>query len=428
MKRSDLDLIGIGIGPFNLSLAALLHKHPEIRSRFFDAKASFQWHSEVLFKDSVMQTSWLKDLVTPVDPTSPFSFLNYLVTHGLFYAHLNTDRRTITRREFERYCQWVASQLHDQLSFSTAIQQVEFIDGTFVVRGSAGQFTSRHLCVATGHVPSTPEFARPHLGSRVFHAKSPELANIDLRDKRVVIIGGGQTGLEIFRNALQEKWGATRALTLVSRRHTLEPLDETPFTNEYFTPAYVQNFYQTSRKHKESAVAHQRLASDGNTPFYLNDLFNELYQLRYVERSPKDFRILARRCVAALESHDETYRLTLENHFTENLETLDADIVILSTGFKVELPSCLAGIRHLLDLDESENFRLSENFQAKWEHQQTNHLFALNFGRRTHGIAEPQTSLMAWRSGQIANQLLQKSIYSTQSPVANFVTHGSIHG
>src|SRR5690606_410488 len=113
MKHADYDLVGIGVGPFNLSLAALLSRHNELKSRFFEKKAQFSWHSEIMFNDSVMQTSFLKDLVTPVDPTNPHSFLNYLVQHGLFYAHLNTARSSVSRKEFEMYCQWVSKNLAD---------------------------------------------------------------------------------------------------------------------------------------------------------------------------------------------------------------------------------------------------------------------------------------------------------------------------
>ncbi len=86
------DLIGIVIGPFNLSLAALLEKAPDISNIFLDKKTDFDWHPELMFKDSIMQTNYLMDLVTPVDPTSPYSFLNYLSERNLFYHFFNTER------------------------------------------------------------------------------------------------------------------------------------------------------------------------------------------------------------------------------------------------------------------------------------------------------------------------------------------------
>ena len=51
--------------------------------------------------DSAMQTSYLKDMVTPVLPTSEWSFLNYLVRQGRFYDFMAARFETVSRREFK---------------------------------------------------------------------------------------------------------------------------------------------------------------------------------------------------------------------------------------------------------------------------------------------------------------------------------------
>ena len=38
------DLAGLGIGPFNLSIAALLTEQPQCNTSFFGAKETFNWH------------------------------------------------------------------------------------------------------------------------------------------------------------------------------------------------------------------------------------------------------------------------------------------------------------------------------------------------------------------------------------------------
>ena len=73
------DIIGIGIGPFNLSLASLLnHKDCHLKTVFFDKKEKFIWHQGMLMPDTTLQVPFLADLVTMVDPTNKYSFLNYL--------------------------------------------------------------------------------------------------------------------------------------------------------------------------------------------------------------------------------------------------------------------------------------------------------------------------------------------------------------
>jgi lysine N6-hydroxylase len=74
------DLVGVGAGPTNLSLAALIETarflgRINLRSKFFEKNSRVRWHSGQLFQGTLMQTEFYRDLVTPVDPTSRFSFL-----------------------------------------------------------------------------------------------------------------------------------------------------------------------------------------------------------------------------------------------------------------------------------------------------------------------------------------------------------------
>jgi lysine N6-hydroxylase len=78
---APMDLVGIGIGPANLSLASLLKQHPQIRSRFFDRHADFQWHAGLMLPNASLQVPFLKELVSLVDPTNELSFLQFLATH-----------------------------------------------------------------------------------------------------------------------------------------------------------------------------------------------------------------------------------------------------------------------------------------------------------------------------------------------------------
>lgn len=422
---TPFDLIGLGVGPFNLSLAALLEKTKQVKNIFFEKKANFEWHSEMMFADSTMQTTYLKDLVTPVDPTSPYSFLNYLLQRNLFYQFLNTQRTVISRREFEQYCTWVSQQLSHKIEFNTEVRLVNFKDGLFHISTDKGSYQSQNICVATGLVPRIPDCAYRFIGPKVFHAKSPQLKNMNLEDKSVVIIGGGQTGIEIFRNALQEKWGKPAAIRLMTRRKNLEPLDESAFTNDYFTPAYVDSFWNLNSEKKEKIVASQKLASDGNTPSYLLDLYNDLYRLKHVELDPRDIRILACRNLLGMNESGSGYKLQVENCFQGVKEEFSADIVILSTGFQSFIPPMLEPLFPKIHFDDQKRFQFKKSYAIKWDGPENNRIYALNFSRHNHGIVDPQTSLMAWRSGVVINDLIGTQVYNTKHSAPNFVEYHS---
>lgn len=417
------NIVGAGIGPFHLSLAAMLEKIPKITPLFLDQRAEFRWHPEILHHDADMQTSFYKDFVTPVDPTSRHSFLNYLVEHGLFYAFMNTGRQNITRLEFEQYGRWVAGRL-ENLKFNTKVREVTFEENKFVVKTDSETFTSDHFSFATGATPYVPECAKPHEGRNVFHPKSGKLEGMNVEGKRIVIVGGGQTGVEIFRNILHGKWGRPQSVKLITKRKNLEPLDESPFTNEYFTPGYNEEFFPLGQSSKEEIVASQKLASDGNTPVYLELLYKDLYLFRHVMKNAVDFEILPKRTLVNMTSKDSGYELGFTNAFNGNSESLDADIVILSTGFKNNLPEAINGLKDHISFDEKGRLHLERSFKVKTNLPVENKLFALNFSRHSHGISEPQTSLMAWRSAMIANEILGDEFYKTTA-VPGFLTYGS---
>ena len=418
----QLDLAGVGIGPFNLSLAAILDK-TALDYKFFDQKSSFDWHSEILFSDSDMQTSYLKDLVTPVDPTSRYSFLNYLVENGLFHVFMNTGRTNVTRKEFERYCQWTSSKLENRLQFNSPIIAVDYDGKSFVLQSKNETYRAKNICIGTGLTPRVPECTVEHLSKNFFHAKSPELKNLNLEGKDVLVIGGGQTGVEIFRNALNNKWSRPKSIKLVTGRMGLLPLDESPFTNEYFSPAYVENFFDVSLHTKEGIVKAQKYASDGNTPHYLEGLYQELYQRRFVQGDNLDFEICPSRRLSKVENMNGRYRMVMENHFTNGMDEFQADIVILCTGFDVSVPKMIEPMRTKIMFDENGRFQLNKDFTVKWEGPNENKIFALNFSRHMHGISEPQTSLMAWRSAVVTNTILNENFYQVNNQVRNFMNY-----
>jgi len=417
------DLIGVGIGPFNLSLAAILDKSKEFNFRFFDAKKSFDWHSEIMFSDSDMQTSYMKDLVTPVDPTSPYSFLNYLVQNGLFHAFMNTGRQVVTRREFEMYCQWVTTELAHRLQFNTPVSNIDFNGTNFVITAGNEEFTAKNICIGTGLTPRIPECTTELISKNFFHAKSSQLAELNVEGKDVVIIGGGQTGVEIFRNSYKSKWGKAKSIKVVTGRSGLQPLDESPFTNEFFTPNYVEEFFPMDLVKKEPIVKSQKLASDGNTPTYLEDIYKELYQLKFVEGDTREIQILPNRRLNDAKEINGKYLLVLDNHFSDGLDEIAADVVILCTGFSNTIPKILDPIRSKISFDQEDRFVFNQDFSVKWNGSTDNKVFALNFSRHSHGISEPQTSLMAWRSATIANVLLGEKLYLKAKKAPNFMSY-----
>ncbi|MGO0309516.1 lysine N(6)-hydroxylase/L-ornithine N(5)-oxygenase family protein [Endozoicomonas acroporae] len=411
-----LELAGLGAGPFNLSLAALLDSQPTISTRFFDKKATFGWHPGLMLPGAHMQTSCLKDLVTAVQPTSPWSFISFLVNKGRFYSFLSTEKMVISRTEFVEYLSWVATNL-GSVTFDTEIREVSFTDHHFVLKSDHQSFKARNLCLGTGKSPYTPQCTRRWLGPHCFHAGSLMTQDVDLANKRVAVIGGGQTGAEVFLNCLRGQWGKVTQVNWVSRRAGFEPLDESPFTNEYFTPGYVSQFLSLPSDKKQHIVNYQKLASDGITPAYLLELYRELYDRTYLGNGDVSWQLLPDRTLADMSlTSTGYYDLRLFNALSECDERLGADVVILCTGFQNALPEYLEPIRERLTLDQQNRFKLSPSFKVAWDGPEDRRIYAVNAGLHSHGIVEPQLSLTAWRSATIINDLMNDDVFPVNHP------------
>ena len=213
-NREIYDLLGVGLGPFNLGLAALLAPVAELRAVFLEQKPTFQWHPGLLIEGSTIQVPFLADLVTMADPCSPYSFLNYLRAQSRLYHFYFLESFHIPRREYNHYCQWVAEQL-PSCQFGQRVEAIHLCeDGAetyFEVRSRNGEtgaeerYYARHLVLGVGSVPQVPPCFRDRLGSEtIFHsAEFLQKRDRAQQGQSIVVIGSGQSAAEVFYELLQ---------------------------------------------------------------------------------------------------------------------------------------------------------------------------------------------------------------------------------
>ncbi|MFC3396683.1 lysine N(6)-hydroxylase/L-ornithine N(5)-oxygenase family protein [Brenneria rubrifaciens] len=414
--KEQLDFIGIGIGPFNLSISALAQPLPDFRTRFFERKPHFAWHPGMLVPDCHMQTSFLKDLVSAVEPCSPFSFINYLVQKKKFYRFLTTEMRTVSRDEFSDYLGWAADNM-DNLSFNVPVYAVDFDDQRqrFIVETQDGVWQARHVCVGIGKQPYLPECVS-NITDDCFHASEMNLRKPTLAGKTITVVGGGQSGADLFLNILRGEWGDPAHINWVSRRNNFNALDEAPFANEYFTPDYVTSFLGLEENTKQGMLTEQKMTSDGITAESLLAIYRELYHRFDVLRQPRNAILLPSRSLTALYQTGSGYQLQLHHKLDNGQDLLQSDVVIFATGYRSARPEVLSPMHRRLSVSDEGSYQINPDFTLDWRGPGENHLFAVNSSMQQHGIAEPQLSLMAWRSASILNRALGKEYFDLSMP------------
>ncbi|KAG8740979.1 hypothetical protein FRC12_015830, partial [Ceratobasidium sp. 428] len=194
----EYDLLGIGFGPANLSIAVALLEHwdqhkaagtqPTIaRACFIERHPRFSWHPGMLLPGSRMQISFLKDLATLRNPSSKLTFLSYLHAHDRLPAFINRGADTPTRREYADYMAWAATRVlelgGDALSvrYGEDVVAVESLDGgkSVTVRsrlretGELRTRTAKTLIVAPGGTARIPKLIAPYASHpRITHTST----------------------------------------------------------------------------------------------------------------------------------------------------------------------------------------------------------------------------------------------------------------
>jgi L-lysine 6-monooxygenase (NADPH-requiring) len=183
-------VLAIGAGQANLSLAALTDPLPNVEVTVLEGRPQIRWHPGLQIHNSELQVSFLKDLVTLVDPRSRFSFLSFLKAENRIYRALIANRDYTSRLEFERYIQWVAQNLPD-VPTNTEVLAMSLGDAGIWLETSNGRLWGTDIVVGVGRSPRIPDIrGAENIGIDSSSYLSQE-TDPNYAGRRVAVIGGG---------------------------------------------------------------------------------------------------------------------------------------------------------------------------------------------------------------------------------------------
>lgn len=402
--RMSYDCIGIGVGPFNLSLACLTEAAGNVEAVFLERKQSFTWHQGMQLPDATIQVSHFKDLVTLADPQNRYTFVNYLWEQGRLYHFLNAKFDAILRSEFEDYLCW-AFDKNSLVRPEHDVSEVDF-DGDFVVTSNKGQFRSKSISVAIGQTPHIPDCVSGLSNRNVLHT-SDFMTNLpDTSGKSVTIVGGGQSGAEAFLNLSQRDSSKRPAkITWVTRRSNFDPIDDSPFANEIFTPHLSDEHYDLDEVSKRVGLKQYKLASDGISAATLAQVYQVLYKHRFLDKTDLEATLIAHSTlIKAVPRGTQENKLTFRNSTNGELFDVNSDIVIFATGYKPSPLDFMSSLEKRLELSGGEP-RIRKDFSVVWDGPEDRKIFILNSSRLQRGVPDPNLSLNAWRSQKILNSI-----------------------
>jgi lysine N6-hydroxylase len=397
--------VGIGVGPANLSLAALMHSHPEITNLFVDKKENFGWHDGQQMPNTTIQVSMLKDLVSLSEPTNEFTFLSYLHESGRLYHYLNAQFDAVPRQEFRNYMEWVC-QKNENVVFGKEVLSVEYSD-VFHVRLRANTVTADNIAIGVGVQPWVPPQAMAHLGDRQFHVSEFLAKAARLGGLRVGVVGGGQSGAEAFLDLISRTGtDLPRRVVWISRRPNYFPLDDSPFTNDYYMPGYSDYFAGLDAVTRKAFNARNILTSDGISDATLRLIYQRIYMHRFINGCADLVALYPNRQVTGVtRAQSGAWHLTLAHNDHPGMsESTELDVVIWATGFVPAPMDFLNPIKARLERAGDE-YKIDNSFAVHWDGPADHNIFLQNAARGQRGLADPNLSLNAWRSQRILDRL-----------------------
>jgi len=423
-SSSDLgdvqDLVCIGFGPASLAIAIALQEskfQTKPKVTFLERQPQFAWHAGMQLPGAKMQISFLKDLATPRNPQSKFTFLSYLYDQNRLNTFINLGTFLPSRKEYEDYLRWIAGHFEQQglVSYGQDVLEV-----TPIVTSPSGKAThfrvtardlatskittriSRHVVIAVGGKPMLPtEFPQQHpavVHSSTYSTQVHSALKNPLQEYNIAVIGSGQSAAEIF-NDLPSRYPNAK-VTMIIKNSALRPSDDSPFVNEIFDPDRVDALYQQPEEIRTRAIASDRAT---NYSVVRLNLIEHLYERMYAQRldnpDPASFKvkILNNRRVVKTQTKAglgdqillQIQKVVKESDKQVENEELVVDAVFVATGYvRNAHEDILAKSRGLLRPGESK-FPVRRDYKVDFDESkvaETAGIWLQGCNERTHGV------------------------------------------
>ncbi|KAK8084209.1 l-lysine 6-monooxygenase (NADPH-requiring) domain-containing protein [Apiospora hydei] len=429
------DLICVGFGPASLAVAVAIHdglesgaiqKSQAPKVLFLEKQQRFAWHAGMLLPGAKMQISFIKDMATLRDPRSHFTFLNFVHEKRRLIDFINLNTFLPARVEYEEYLRWCADHFRHVVQYGREVHSVTPVRSSSGGGGPVSVFEVTSVNAQTGH-------ATAYRAKNVIMAYAhlvPKILRQSGAPYRVAVIGGGQSGAEIFNNI--QKLYPNSKTHLIMRSEFLKPSDDSPFVNSIFNPSFIDDLYPRSASSRSALLQDARGTNYGVVRL---ELIEALYEHMYEQRREfgPDERAWPHRIHGATEvtgldgksnNSDGPLRLrvrSLRDHANASVASgeeavLDVDLVIAATGYQrtshlkmmEKVAPLLPGHHQPGDKLTDRDVKVGRDYGVEFAPGKVakgSGIWLQGCNEKTHGLSDTLLSVLATRSGEIVESI-----------------------
>lgn len=422
MKDAIYDFVGVGIGPFNLGLAALADRTSDVEGIFFEETSRMEWHPGMLIEGTDLQVPFIADLVTFADPTNPYSYLNYLHKHGRMYPFFFYQKLNVPRQEYNDYLQWVADQI-DSLRYGKrvidVIDKVEGEDRFYEVvvydkeSDEKKSYFAKHVVMSTGSTPLVFDNVKGLPNEDVVHT-SRYLYEKDalLESNHITVIGSGQSAAEIVEDLLVERKNHDYYITWFTRSVGIFQLDTAKLPQEFFSPDYVEYFQSLTYEQRMDTLPDLDSLQNGVDPSTLSSIYDHLYH-GSIGREKPNITIQPSTEIKGIEPNDNnTYTLKCHQWQADDTFDYETEKVVLATGYKPNIPDWFnERFKDEVVWEGDKQYKLTKNCEMVFKDERPNKIFTTTNIEHAHGTGANNLGLAVNRNVKIINAISGKSTY-----------------
>ncbi|WP_343697862.1 lysine N(6)-hydroxylase/L-ornithine N(5)-oxygenase family protein [Flavobacterium sp.] len=422
MQNKIHDFIAVGVGPFNLSLACLTAPIENLDGLFFDKNESFNWHPGMLLQDTTLQIPFLADLVTLADPTSPFSFLNYIKEQGKIYSFYIRENFLLLRNEYNQYCQWAIKKLPN-IYFNTEVKVIEYDENqelyfvtTFSSKTNAETiYKTKKIVLGTGTAPHIPKSCQSLKGKAIHSSAYIQNKSELQKQKSITVLGSGQSAAEVFNDLLQEIDVYGYQLNWITRSSRFFPMDYSKLTLEMTSPEYVDYFYNLPSEKRDYLLKDQKLLYKGINKDLIGSIFDTIYSKKVIANIDVNLRTNAECTKGTYNEENQSFELELHQVEQDKRYRHKTDALVLATGYGYKLPQFLEGIANRIQWDEKGRFAANRNYTIDTNGSE---IFVQNAELHTHGFVTPDLGMVCYRNSYIIKELTGIEHYAVETKIA----------
>lgn len=423
-QRETVDVLGVGFGPANLALAIALQEGNESGGLrgctkdviFLDRQHGFAWHPGTLLEGATMQVSFLKDLVTMRNPTSPHSFVAHLHAAGRLTDFINSGTMYPLRQEFHLYLQRVASHFDHMVRYDTEVTTLRPVREDGVVThlnveareagGRIRRFRARNVVIGTGLTPRVPDGVR--LSSRVWHSEDllTRLADWGGDPPRTfVVVGAGQSAAESVAY-LHDNYRDAEVHAVMSRMG-FSATDDSPLGNRVFDPAAVDLFYKAPHPVKVRLLGYHAATNYSVVDNALVQRLNDIVMSESLNRRRRLVLHGASR-IQGVSDGAAGLIVDIESLSSSAVLPLRADALVYATGYvPIDPVSFVRGLSGVYASNGDGRLHLQRDYRVAASESVRCGLYVHGAAaEHSHGISASLLSNVAVRAGEIVSSIV----------------------